>query len=36
VKVRRPRAWLISVVPIEDDEHEDESDLVEAERGKAE
>lgn len=35
VKVRGPRAWLISVVPLDDDKHEDENDVVESERGKA-
>jgi len=36
VKVRGPRAWLISVVPLDDDKHADENDVVESERGKAE
>ncbi len=36
VKVRGPRAWLISVVPLDDDQHKAENELVEAERERAE
>lgn len=36
VRVRGPRAWIISVVPLDDDEHPEEADLVDAERRVAE
>ena len=36
VTVRGPRAWLISVSPLDDDKHEAENELVEAERERAE
>ncbi len=36
VKVRGPRAWLASVVPLDEDRYADEQQLVESERQKAE
>lgn len=35
VKVRGPRAWLINLVPMKDDEHEDENEFVESEKKQA-
>lgn len=35
IKVRGPRAWLISIVPLNDEKHKSENDLVESEKKRA-